>query len=186
MNTIVLKDLWRYEGVNCHKKCVQLKYRFFVPGFRYSYLLRKCQSCKPFVRWFYRLCLRRCSLKTHIQIPWHTTIGEGLYIGHWGTIVINPEAVIGKNFSCAGSILIGNSQGKRAGTPVIGNNVRMGQFSVVVGGVHIGNDVVIAPGAFVNFSVPDNSIVIGNPAKVIHQDSSPAKKYIVYSVEDYR
>jgi serine O-acetyltransferase len=62
----------------------------------------------------------------------------------------------------------------------------MGQFSVVVGGVHIGNDVVIAPGAFINFDVPDNSIVIGNPAQVIHQDVSPAMKYIVHSVEDYR
>ena len=46
--------------------------------------------------------------------------------------------------------------------------------------VNIGNDVLIAPGAFVNFDVPDNSIVIGNPGKIITKNSSPTSKYIVY------
>lgn len=49
----------------------------------------------------------------------------------------------------------------------------------------IGNNVLIAPNAFVNFDVPDNSIVIGNPGKIIKRDSSPSAKYIVYSVNDY-
>lgn len=53
------------------------------------------------------------------------------------------------------------------------------------GGVKIGNNVLIAPNAFVNFDVPDNSIVIGNPGKIIKRDSSPSAKYIVYSVNDY-
>lgn len=52
-------------------------------------------------------------------------------------------------------------------------------------GVKIGNNVLIAPNAFVNFDVPDNSIVIGNPGKIIKSDSSPSAKYIVYSVNDY-
>lgn len=43
----------------------------------------------------------------------------------------------------------------------------------------------MAPGAFVNFDVPDNSIVIGNPGKIVTKDYSPVKKYIVYSVYDY-
>ena len=50
------------------------------------------------------------------------------------------------------------------------------------GGVKIGNNVFIAPGAFVNFDVPDNSIVIGNPGKIIPRDESPTAKYIVYPV----
>ena len=33
--------------------------------------------------------------------------------------------------------------------------------------VKIGNDVLIAPGAFVNFDVPNHSIVVGNPGKII-------------------
>lgn len=66
--------------------------------------------------------------------------------------------------------------------PVIGDNVVMGANSMVVGNAVIGDDVLIAPGAFVNFDVPDNSIVIGNPGKIIQRDSSPTAKYIVYSL----
>lgn len=56
--------------------------------------------------------------------------------------------------------------------------------SIIVGGVTIGNNVLIAPGAFINFDVPDNSIVIGNPGKIITRDESPTKKHIVYSSDD--
>ena len=50
----------------------------------------------------------------------------------------------------------------------------------------IGNNVLIAPGAFVNFDVPENSIVIGNPGKIIPRDYSPTAKYMVYPLpEDF-
>lgn len=54
--------------------------------------------------------------------------------------------------------------------------------AVVVGGVVIGNDVLIAPNAFVNFDVPDGAIVLGNPGKIILKDKA-SEKYIVYKVE---
>ena len=44
--------------------------------------------------------------------------------------------------------------------------------SIVVGNIKIGNDVLIAPLSFVNFDVPDHSIVIGNPAKIIHRENA--------------
>lgn len=44
---------------------------------------------------------------------------------------------------------------------------------------------MIAPGAFVNFDVPDNSIVIGNPGKIIQRDTNPTSNYIVFPVEKY-
>ena len=81
--------------------------------------------------------------------------------------------------------MLGNSQGKRKGVPTIGDNVKMGANSMLVGKIKIGNNVLFAPGAFCNFDVPDNCIVIGNPGKIIQRDSSPTKKYIVYPVEDF-
>lgn len=75
--------------------------------------------------------------------------------------------------------------GKRKGGPIIGDNVVMQANSMIVGKCIIGNNVLIAPGAFVNFDVPDNCIVIGNPGKIIQRDSSPTDKYIVNYVEDY-
>lgn len=49
----------------------------------------------------------------------------------------------------------------------VGDDVWIGGNVTVIGGVHIGNNVVIAAGAVVVKDVPDNSIVGGVPAKVI-------------------
>lgn len=183
MKSILLKDLYRYEGKNSHHWQIRFKYIFFVPGFTYTYFFRQVQcSHNPITSFIYSTLLRITSYITHIQIPPATNIGEGLYIGHYGHIIINPSTIIGRNFSIAPGVLIGNAQGKNHGTPVIGDNVKVGQNAIVVGGAKIGNDVLIAPGAFVNFDVPDNSIVIGNPGTIIRKNESPTKKYIVYPV----
>ncbi|MBR6073152.1 MAG: acyltransferase [Bacilli bacterium] len=47
------------------------------------------------------------------------------------------------------------------------DNVFIGCNSIILGGVKIGNNVVIAAGSVVTKDVPDNSVVAGNPAKVI-------------------
>lgn len=62
----------------------------------------------------------------------------------------------------------------------------MGTNAIVIGNIKIEDNVLIAPGAFINFDVPKNSIVIGNPGKIIHRDSSPTAKYIVYSIDDFK
>lgn len=118
---------------------------------------------------------------TGIQIPVGTQIGPGLKIGHFGNIVINPESKIGKNFSIAQGALIGNAQGKKMGVPTIGDNVVMGANSIVIGGISIGDYVLIAPGAFVNCDIPSHSIVIGNPA-IIKPSEYPTNKYNVYTI----
>lgn len=68
------------------------------------------------------------------------------------------------------------NRGKRKGTPIIGNEVWIGANAVIVGNVKIGNDVLIAPLSYVNFDVPDHSIVVGNPAKIISKE---------YATKDY-
>lgn len=129
--------------------------------------------------------LRIMMYHSGIQIPHKTKIGAGLKFSHWGAIVINPSATIGQNFSIGPGCTVGSAQGKRKGVPTIGNNVIMQTNSIVCGNIKIGNNILIAPGAFVNFNVPDNSIVIGNPGKIIPRESSPTAKYIVYPVEDF-
>ena len=48
----------------------------------------------------------------------------------------------------------------------------IGTNAVIVGKITIGDDVMIAPNAFVNFDVPSHSIVVGNPGKVSHKDNA--------------
>lgn len=95
--------------------------------------------------------------------------------------MVNPAAKIGKNFSIAQGALIGSADGKHKGIPVIGDNVIMSANSVVIGGINVGDFVMIAPGAFVNFDVPAHSIVIGNPGRIIPSDH-PTDKYNIYKV----
>lgn len=183
MNNIIKKDLFRYIGEDCEKRVSLLRYILFTPGFTYIYFFRKSSQASFWgTRFFYNIFLKLVSFRFGIQIPPSTMIGDGLRIVHFGTIVVNPNTKIGKNFTIAPGCLIGNAQEKRSGVPIIGDNVCMNANSIVVGGVTVGNNVLIAPGAFVNFDVPDNSIVIGNPGKIIERKTSPTEKYIVYKV----
>ena len=171
MNSIFEKDLYRYYG---ETKEPLLKKIFRPLEIRYISLLRKANMCKFLpLKLFYTLRLMRLSNRTKIQIPARTSIGEGLYIGHLGRVIIHPDAKLGKNINIATGVTIGmENRGKRKGVPHIGDNCWIGTNAVIVGNVKIGSDVLIAPLTYVNFDVPDHSIVIGNPAKIIHKENA--------------
>lgn len=182
MIEILKQDLFRYVGKDCEKLKCQLRYIMFTPGYQYIYCWRHASMARNSVsRIFWKVLTRCVMMRSGIQIPVGTQIGAGLRISHFGAIVVNPDARIGKNFSIAQGALIGNAQGKRRGVPTIGNNVIMSANSIVIGGVTIGDNVMIAPGAFVNFDVPSNSIIVGNPGKIISADR-PTDKYNVYTI----
>ncbi|MBO4845830.1 MAG: serine acetyltransferase [Lachnospiraceae bacterium] len=137
-------------------------------------LYRKFQSCNgTLMGRYYKLKLRSLEKKTGIHFEGNPNIGKGLIIGHWGRIVFNGNVKFGDNLFITHGITIGRDiRGKRKGVPTIGNNVCIRANSTVVGNIIIGNDVLIAPNTFVNFDVPDHSIVIGNPAKIIHRENA--------------
>ncbi len=55
----------------------------------------------------------------------------------------------------------------RVGRVKIGDNVFIGQNSVILPGVKIGSNVVVGAGSIVMSNIPDNSVVMGNPARII-------------------
>lgn len=122
---------------------------------------------------YYRLRLKKAEVKTGFSFEENPSIGKGLIIGHKGTIVINGQAHFGEQMFITHNVTIGRDiRGKRAGVPTFGNRVCIRTSSTVVGNIHIGNDVLIAPNTFVNFDVPDHSVVIGNPATIHHRDNA--------------
>ena len=49
----------------------------------------------------------------------------------------------------------------------IGNNVYIGVETIILPGVNIGNNVVIGARSVVSRDIPDNSVAVGTPARVI-------------------
>ena len=119
------------------------------------------------------------SRKTGIEIPPSTQIGPGFRMVHARDITINGGAIVGENVNMYKGSTIGNSGGKHRGVPIIGDHVQIGINSTVIGGIKVGDDVLIAPNTLVNFDVPSHSIVIGNPAKVIHKENA-TKEYVYF------
>ena len=171
MNPKFKQDLFRYYG---EEKEPFLRRLFRAPELKYIALFRRAETCRNSVfKAFLVLLLKRMERKTHIQIPARTQIGGGFYIGHTGRVIIHPDAVLGSNVNVATGVTVGaEPRGKRKGAPVIGDRVWIGTGAVVVGKVTIGSDVLIAPLSFVNFDVPDHSLVIGNPARILPKENA--------------
>ena len=88
-----------------------------------------------------------------------------MLVAHPYATIINAES-IGDNFSCIHCTTLG---AKKNGRPVIGKNVSLGANVTIVGNVHIGNNVIVGAGSVVVKDVPDNCVVVGNPARIIKQ-----------------
>lgn len=162
---IINRDLYRYFGKS---GMITFLKGFLFPGFAYTYFLRKAYGSKGLARLFYRILLRICMIRYGIQIPYTTKIGAGFYIGHFGNIVINDHSIIGENCNVAQGVTIGQAnRGKYKGAPQIGNSVWIGPNAVLVGKIIVGDNVLIAPNAYVNIDIPSNSIAIGNPCKIV-------------------
>ena len=108
-----------------------------------------------------------------IYLPYAATIGPGLYIGHFGNIMVHAKAVLGENCNIHQGMTIGEAgRGKNWGVPVIGDRVYIGPNSTVIGKVTLGNDSLVAPNSLVTRSVPEHMTVLGVPAKVVGDGGS--------------
>ena len=88
----------------------------------------------------------------------NTVVGKNTFLDNQIHIAHNVK--IGENSIIAGQVGI-------AGSTILGNNVRIGGQAGISGHLKIGNNVEIAGGSGVIKNIPDNSKVMGYPARNI-------------------
>ena len=157
-------DLSRYGG-----KAVA-----YIKVFHYLHRRTETTSFVP-LKTMYKILYRLWTGLRGLEIPANNSIGGGIYMGHAYNITINPKSKIGCNCNIHKGIVIGQTnRGKKKGCPTIGNEVWIGINAAIVGGITIGDDVLIAPNSFVNIDVPSHSVVFGNPCVIKHCDQATA------------
>jgi len=115
---------------------------------------------------FVKIAYRRISLKLGFSIPVNV-FGPGLSIPHYGTIVVNPAAKVGKNCRLHVGVNIGASAGSSK-APEIGDNVYIGPGVIMYGDITIVNNITIGANSTVNKSFTEEGVVIaGTPAKIV-------------------
>ena len=183
MNTfnLIQSDCYRVTGKS--NISTILKQILFGETFKYLFWMRVClySNKNIFLKLLLfplsKLLLNHYKFKFGVCLSYRATLGMGLYLPHFGGIVINDDSVLGDNLVISQGVTLGKTdRGKHKGSPVINDNVFIGPNSVVVGGISIGRNVLIAPNSFVNFDIPENAVVSGNPAKIISMQG--ANEYI--------
>jgi serine O-acetyltransferase len=151
------------------------------PGFRYTFLLRAARCSRDWgwtglpVHVICRWLLRHYSFRYGISIPYNTEIGLGLYIGHFGGIVLNHAARLGNFVNLNHDVTIGAAYGgKFPGSPTIGDRVYIGPGARIIGGITVGSDAAIGANCVVTRPVPERAVVVGIPGEVISFRGSAA------------
>lgn len=116
----------------------------------------------------------------HCDCGFNIHVGENFFANYNVTILDRAEVNIGDNVMIAPGVLISAvghplSPAKRrfrmsfAKPVTIGSDVWIGGNAVILPGVSIGNNVVIAAGAVVTRDIPDNCLAAGIPARVVKE-----------------
>lgn len=149
-------EIWRFEIMmrkteyykNCSKTIIQ---KIYSKWLQYRYY--------------------KMRIKLGFSIPLNV-FGPGLSIAHYGTIVVNGNAKVGKNCRIQECTTIGATNGSKK-APILGDNIFIGSGARIIGDISIANDIAIGANAMVNKSFDTFGITIaGIPAKKISDNNS--------------
>jgi len=130
--------------------------------------------------------LGRVGQNSIVESPFHCSYGRNIYIGDhvylnvFCTILDCNEVHIGHHVMIGPAVQLSTAahlleaeariQGWEVAKPiVIEDNVWLGGGAILLPGVTIGRNAVVGAGAVVSRSVPANTVVAGNPARVIRE-----------------
>lgn len=116
-------------------------------------------------RWYWFL-FRIVETLTGCSFTKATDIGPGLRIHHFGNIFIHSGVKIGANCTLRQGCTIGNRV-EGGPVPVLEDDVELGAYAQVLGGIRIGRGARIGAMSVVLQDVPPGATAVGIPAKII-------------------
>ena len=113
---------------------------------------------------------RRCKISSHTFVCEGVTIEDNVFIGHGVTFINDsyPRAT-----TAEGELL--TEKDWRVEKTVIKRGASVGSGSTILSNIVIGENAIVGAGSVVTRDVPPNTIVAGNPAKVLRSVPSPIK-----------
>ncbi len=107
-------------------------------------------------------------------IPPSAQIGNGTVFAYGAIgVVLHANCKIGENCVIGQGVTVGAKEGFFSKdihrSPEIGNNCYIAAGAKILGGIVVGNNCIIGAGSIVVANIPDNSVVVGSPGKVIHK-----------------
>jgi serine O-acetyltransferase len=120
----------------------------------------------------------RQSVQCGFEIP-PNTFGPGLSIAHRGTIVVHPDARIGRNCRIHVDVVIGTRPGPPPEpVPMIGDNCYIGPGAKIYGAVVLGDNLAVGANSVVDRSFPEGRMTIaGAPARKV--SDKPSDEYLI-------
>ena len=110
-------------------------------------------------------------------IPSSAAIGKGSIFAYGAIgVVVHANAIVGRGCVIGQGITIGASEGfvsrETNKCPSIGDNCYIGAGAKILGEIKIGSSCQIGAGAVVLGNIPDHSVVVGAPARVVGQTAT--------------
>jgi serine O-acetyltransferase len=100
-----------------------------------------------------------------VSLGHHSRIGPGLWITHFGGIIVQDDAVIGRNCHLCQGVTIGRGYGSGGyGAPVLEDDVYVGPNAVVLGKITVGRGSRICANSVVTTDVPPGTHVWPTPS----------------------
>lgn len=141
-------------GVGIPKVRYQL-YKLFTSN---GGIIKTIISNNAYVGSFETEILNGCTIMDRVMITNNVKIGECSLIN--ANTIVAHDSIIGKFADIAPNVTI-------SGNCTVGEFVSIGTGAIILPGVKIGNNVIIGAACVIKNHIPDNSLVIGSPGKVI-------------------
>lgn len=114
---------------------------------------------------------------TQIEIHPGAKIGSDFFIDHGGGVVIGETSEIGDNVTIYQGVTLGGvTMTREKRHPTVGNDVVIGSGARILGPVRIGNRVRIGANAVVTEDIPDDSVVVGVPGRIVARNGKKIPK----------